>query len=166
MTIRPARPDDAPAVAAIYNEGIAGRQATFETRPREPGEVLEWLDAGYPFLVAEDDDGAVVGFARVSRYSPRAAYDGVGDHTVYVAAAARRRGIGCRLLVALCQEAERRGFHKLTSRVMAGNAASRAAHRKAGFFEVGVQPRHARLDGEWRDVVIVDRLLGPAAGGD
>ena len=164
MTIRPARPDDAPAIAALYNQGIAERQATFETRPREPEEINGWLEGDLPFLVAEDETGRVVGFARVSPYSDRCVYDGVGEHGVYVDTAARGRGIGRRLLDELAREAERHGLYKLTSRVFTTNAASLAAHRAAGFDEVGVQRRHGKLDGEWKDCVLVERLLGDAAG--
>ena len=163
VTIRPARPDDAAAVAAIYNDGIAGRQATFETRPREPHEILAWLENGLPVLVAEHAGGRIVGFARVSPYSSRPFYAGVGDHGVYVARAARGEGIGRRLLDEICAAAEAAGLHKLTSRIFSDNAASIAAHEAAGFVVVGVQRRHGRLDGEWRDCVVVERLLGDAA---
>jgi L-amino acid N-acyltransferase YncA len=161
VTIRAATAADAAAIAAIYNEGIDDRVATFETRRRSPGEVVAWLDEGLPFLVATDAD--VVGFARVSPYSDRCVYTGVGEHGVYVARAARGDGLGRRLLVALCDSAETAGLYKLTSRIFADNAASRAAHVAAGFEEVGVQRRHGRLDGEWKDCVLVERLLGEAA---
>jgi phosphinothricin acetyltransferase len=162
MEIRTAAREDAEAICAIYNEGIEGRQATFETRPRSTREVLAWFDAGMPLVVA-DDDGTVIGFARVDRYSERAAYAGVGEHAVYVDPAARRRGVGRQLLEALARESEGAGYYKLTSRVFTTNEASRAVHRSAGFFEVGIQPRHGRLDGEWKDCVLVERLLGDAA---
>ena len=163
MQLRPATPADAAAIAAIYNEGIEDREATFETRLRAPAEVAAWLDGPGPFLVAEDD-GTLLGFARVSPYSDRCVYAGVGDHGVYVARAARGRGAGRALLEALCAAAEDSGFYKLTSRIFASNTASRAVHRAAGFDEVGIQRRHGRLDGEWRDCVLVERLLGEAAG--
>jgi len=161
-TLRPATHADAPALAEIYNEGIEGREATFETRLRDAEEVGAWIGEGPPFLVAEGADGAVVGFARVSAYSDRCVYDGVGEHGVYVAGAVQGRGVGRELLLALCDAAERAGYYKLTSRVFTSNAASRAVHRAAGFEEVGVQRRHGRLDGEWRDCVLVERLLGDA----
>jgi phosphinothricin acetyltransferase len=162
LTVRPAIPADAPAIAAIYNEGIEDRVATFETRTRTVDEAGAWLDGGLPLLVATDA-GAVLGFARVAPYSDRGVYAGVGEHGVYVARAARGRRIGVALLVALCEAAADAGLYKLTSRVFADNAASRAVHRAAGFEEVGVQRRHGRLDGEWKDCVLVERLLGEAA---
>jgi L-amino acid N-acyltransferase YncA len=160
--IRPATTFDAEAVAAIYNEGIEDRLATFETSPRSAGDVRAWLNDGLPFLVAERD-GEILGFARVSPYSDRCVYRGVGEHGVYIARAARGEGLGRRLLEAVCDEAERAGLYKLTSRVFTDNAASRAAHVAAGFHEVGVQRRHGRLDGRWKDCVLVERLLGDAA---
>jgi L-amino acid N-acyltransferase YncA len=163
MPIRPAGRADAEAMTAIYNEGIADRVATFETRPREPHEVAAWLADGLPLLVATDADGAVVGFARVAAYSDRCVYQGVGEHGVYVARAARGGQVGRRLLEALAAASEQAGLYKLTSRVFADNAASRAVHRAAGFHEVGIQRRHGRLDGEWKDCVLVERLLGEAA---
>ena len=163
VTIRSARHDDAAAITAIYNAGIAERQATFETHPREPPEIVAWFEHGLPFLVAQDGDGRVVGFARVTPYSDRPFYAGVGEHTVYVDGAARGQGLGRRLLNELAAESERRGLYKLTSRIFTTNAASRAVHRAAGFEEVGVKRRHGRLDGEWKDCVLVERLLGEAA---
>ena len=162
MDIRPAEPADAEAICAIYNDGITGRSATFETRLRSTREVIAWFDTGMPLVVASDDDGTVVGFARVDKYSDRAAYAGVGEHAVYVRAGTRRKGVGTRLLVALAEAAEAAGYYKLTSRAFTDNPASIAMHRAAGFFEVGVQPRHGRLDGEWKDCLLVERLLGPA----
>jgi phosphinothricin acetyltransferase len=162
--LRPVAAADAPALGQIYNEGIEAREATFETRPRGADEVVAWMEEGRPFLVAEDERGAIVGFARVSAYSDRCVYDGVGEHGVYVAAAARGSGVGRALLLGLCEAAERAGYYKLTSRIFTSNGASRAVHRAAGFEEVGVQRRHGRLDGEWRDCVLVERLLGDAAG--
>ena len=163
IAIRPAEPKDAEAVAAIYNHGIAERQATFETRARRPNEVAGWLEEGRPFLVATDEDQSILGFARVSQYSIRRAYAGVGEHAVYVDPRARGRHVGVQLLNALAYAAEQAGYYKLTSRVFTTNHASLALHRAAGFTEVGVQRRHGRLEGEWKDTILVERLLGDAA---
>jgi L-amino acid N-acyltransferase YncA len=162
MRIRAAAPRDAEAVAAIYNEGIEERAATFETRPRSAEEMAARFESpGHPFLVAERDR-QVVGFAAMTAYSEREAYSGVGEFSVYVARPARGRGVGAALLEGLVAEAERRGFHKLVSKAFPENAASRALLRRCGFREVGTHRRHARLDGRWRDVVVVERLLGEA----
>jgi phosphinothricin acetyltransferase len=164
IEIRPAREGDAEAVARIYNHGIQERQATFETRPRRSNEIEGWLEEGRPFLVATEN-GEILGFARVSAYSTRKAYAGVGEHGVYVGPAARRRGVGLRLLNALADAAAQAGYHKLTSRVFTTNHPSLKLHRAAGFTEVGIQKRHGRLDGEWKDTMLVERLLGDAARG-
>ena len=162
LLVRPAAPADAAEVAAIYNEGIADRVATFETRERSPDEAAAWLGDGLPFIVATVA-GTVVGWARVAPYSDRCVYAGVGEHGVYVARAARGNGVGRRLLGEICLAAETAGLYKLTSRIFADNASSIAAHRAAGFDVVGVQRRHGRLDGRWKDCVLVERLLGDAA---
>jgi phosphinothricin acetyltransferase len=162
IVVRRATAADLPAVAEIYNAGIAERVATFETEPRTVSDLEDWASDGRPFLVAERD-GRVVGFARASGYSDRCVYRGVGEHAVYVHADARGHGLGRRLLLELCAEAERQGLYKLTSRVFTDNLPSRAAHRAAGFGEVGIQRRHGRLDGHWKDCVLVERLLGDAA---
>src|SRR3954471_16538310 len=164
IEVRHAEPRDAEAVAAIYNRGIAERQATFETRARRPNEIAGWLEEGRPFLVAVDEDQTVLGFARASAYSTRRAYAGVGEHAVYVAPQARGRGVGVKLLDALADASENAGYYKLTSRVFTTNQASLNLHRAAGFTEVGIQRRHGRLDNEWKDTMLVERLLGEAAG--
>ena len=104
-----------------------------------------------------------MGWARAGFYSDRCVYDGVGEHAVYVHPTARGRGLGRELLRELCLQSERQGLYKLTSRVFTDNGPSRAAHLAAGFEEVGVQRRHGMLDGRWKDCVLVERLLGPAA---
>lgn len=165
INIRRAGRDDVPTITAIYNFGIRERVATFETRERTEADVLEWLNSPLPLLVAEHAD-EVLGWARVSPYSTRPAYAGVGEHAVYVAPAARGTGIARRLLEALATAAEAHGLHKLTSRIFDTNEPSRAAHRAAGFNEIGVHIRHAKLDEQWLNCVIVERLLGsepPAA---
>jgi phosphinothricin acetyltransferase len=161
-TVRPATADDLKAVVAAYNAGISERIATLETRLRTPADIAGWLTDGRPFIVVECD-GRVLGWARAGFYSDRCVYEGVGEHAVYVHPDGRGQGLGRRLLTALCAESERRGLHKLTSRIFADNHPSRAAHRAAGFHEVGIQRRHGRLDGDWKDCVLVERLLGDAA---
>ncbi len=155
-----ARREDATAIARIYNEGIEDRLATFETEPRTEADIGEWLEDGIPLVVAEDEEG-VVAWAAAHPYRPaREAYRGIGEFSVYVARDRRGLGAGRAALSALIEEVESRGYWKLLSRVFPENEASLALARSLGFREVGVYRRHGRLDGVWRDVVIVERLLG------
>jgi len=161
--VRIAEPRDAEAIAAIYNDGMEGREATFETEPRSGAAFGERIVAnGYPMLVAELD-GRVVGCAWISAYSDRACYAGVGECSVYVATQARGRGIGTELCERLADEAERRGFYKLLGKLFPTNAASVRLVRRCRFREVGLHRCHGRLDGVWHDVLLVERLLGEAA---
>lgn len=163
IVVRPATAADAGAVAAIYNEGIRGRGATFETVERTTDDVRAWLDApdaaAHPFLVAEHTDGAALGWVRASSYRPRACYATIGEFSVYVAEAARGRRVGDVLMAALIPACEAAGLTKLVSRIFPENRASLALCARHGFREVGTYEKHAKLDGVWRDVVIVERLI-------
>lgn len=162
MKTRAATPEDADAIAAIYNEGIEDRIATFETRLRTAEDIRGWFnDAGFPIVVVESD-GRVIAFASTSLYRPRECYAGIAEFSVYVARAARGRGAGRVALLALLEAAEAAGFWKLVSRIFVENSVSRALMQKVGFREVGIYEKHGKLDGVWRDVVIVERLLEPA----
>ncbi|UGS36204.1 arsinothricin resistance N-acetyltransferase ArsN1 family A [Capillimicrobium parvum] len=161
VTVRPAAPGDAAAVARIYNEGIEDRVATFETRPRTPDEMEQRI-AAEPMIVAARG-GAVVGFASWVPYNEREAYAGIGEYTVYVARSARGGRIGTALMRRLVADAEAAGLWKLMSRILTGNDASVALAHRHGFRDVGWHLRHSRLDGEWRDVLVVELLLGDAA---
>ena len=164
LTTRPATRDDAAAIAAIYNEGIADRVATFETEPRTAEQIAAQLaDKGerYPTVVVERD-GRVIAWASASPYRTRSAYAGVAEHSVYVARAARGSGAGRAALNALCDVYAARGFWKLVSRIFPENAASLGLHEACGFRVVGVYRRHGKLDGQWRDTVIVERMLDEA----
>ncbi len=158
MLARPATLADASAIAHIYNQGIEDRVATFETRLRSADDVRAWFDGRHPIVVVEDD-GAVVGFAATSTYRPRECYAGIAEFSVYVAREGRGRGVGRVAMLALIEAARAAGFWKLVSRVFPENTASLGLLRSVGFREVGVYQRHAQLDGVWRDVVIVERLL-------
>ena len=159
MKTRDAAADDAAAIARIYNEGIDDRVATFETRHRTADDVVRWFDGRHPVVVVEDDDGDVIAFAATSTYRPRDCYAGIAEFSVYAARAARGRGAGRMAMEALFSAARAAGFWKLVSRVFVENEASRGLLRALGFREVGVYERHGKLDGEWRDVVIVEKLL-------
>src|SRR5690349_21223398 len=161
LSTRRATPDDAAAIAAIYNEGIADRIATFETEPRSAEQIATQLrEKGdrFPTIVAEQD-GRIVAWAGAGPYRARPAYAGVAEHSVYVARSARGQGVGRVVLDALCRAYAERGFWKIISRIFPENAASLALHERCGFRVVGIYKRHGKLEGDWRDCVIVERLL-------
>ena len=154
MNVRDVRPDDWPAVRAIYEDGIRGGDATFET------EAPSWeaWDAAHPELrlVGELDD-RVVGWAALSPASPRHCYRGVGEVSVYVAQEARRTGLGRALLERLVDRSEQAGYWTLTAGVFPDNEASLRLHEACGFREVGVRERIGESRGGWRDVILLER---------
>lgn len=161
IQIRNATLDDAAAIADIYTQGILERIATFETEPRTETDIRKKLESDserHPTIVAEID-GKVVGAAWISLYRPRECYAGIGEFSFYMDKSARGKGIGQTLLQALIDEAERLGYWKLLSRVFPFNHASLNACKKQGFREVGTYEKHAKLDGEWLDVVIIERMI-------
>jgi L-amino acid N-acyltransferase YncA len=159
--VRMAREADAAAIAEIYNQGIEDRLATYETEWRTAEDRCAWLRsiAGRYPAVAAEVEGQVVGWAGAGPYRMRDCYRGIGEFSVYVRREWRGRHIGDLLLAALIAEAERLGLWKLLSRIFLCNDASRALCRKHGFREVGIYEKHGKLDGQWLDVVIVERLI-------
>jgi phosphinothricin acetyltransferase len=165
VLIRPARHEDAAAIAEIYNQGIRGRGATFETEERTVEERERWL-AGHgpehPCLVAilaGEHGERVVGWASTSSYRSRECYRGIAEFSVYVHEDWRGHNVGKALLAALIPASERAGLWKLLSRIFPENTASRALCASAGFREVGIYEKHAQLDGVWKDCVIVELLI-------
>jgi phosphinothricin acetyltransferase len=161
LVVRLATVADAPAIARIHNEGIEDRIATFETEPRTAAQVAAAVTAKgkrHPTIVVERD-GEVVAWATAGPYRDRPAYAGVAEHSVYVARSARGTGMGRAALDGLCRAYAERGFWKIVSRIFPENTASLALHERCGFRVVGVYRRHGRLGDQWRDCVIVERLL-------
>ena len=158
MIARAASISDAEAIARIYNEGIEDRVATFETQPRTAAQVARWFDGAHPIVVVEQD-GEVVAFASTSTYRPRECYAGIAEVSAYVTRKSRGLRVGRVAMEALFEAARSAGFHKLVSRVFPENLASLRMIGALGFREVGVYRRHGQLDGVWRDVVIVEKLL-------
>jgi L-amino acid N-acyltransferase YncA len=165
VLIRAATREDAAAICDIYNEGIRGRGATFETRERTAEDVRRWFDdSRFPILVAAQND-TVVGWAAASSYRARECYAGIAEYSIYVASSHHGQGIGNLLMPAFLQAVAQAGFWKVVSRLFPENAVSRALCARHGFREVGTYEKHGKLDGVWRDVVIVERLIGAALEG-
>ena len=158
LTIRPAVLADAADLARIYTQGIEDRTSTFETRPRTAEDILAWFDGQHPIQVAERDE-QLIAFASTSSYRARECYAGIAEFSVYVDREARGTGAGRTVLLALIEAARAAGYRKLLSRVFPENIASLKLLGGCGFREVGRYEKHGQLDGVWRDVVIVERLL-------
>jgi phosphinothricin acetyltransferase len=158
LNIRAATLADAEGIALVYNQGIEDRVGTFETRPRTTQDIENWFDAVHPIVVAEDESG-ILAFGSTSTYRPRDCYHGIAEFSIYVRRDKRGQGIGTPTLKALIAEAEKAGFWKLVSRVFVENKPSLKLLASLGWREVGVYYNHAKLDGVWRDVVIVERII-------
>jgi L-amino acid N-acyltransferase YncA len=146
---------DWPAVAAVYEEGIRTRLATFETA------VPTWADWDASHLpghrIVAEREGEIVGWAALGPVSGRCVYAGVTENSVYVAERARGQGVGRELLDALVRGADLDGIWTIQAGVFPENRASLALHRACGFRVVGVRERLGKLDGAWRDVVLLER---------
>jgi phosphinothricin acetyltransferase len=158
MKVRLATIEDAEAIAPIYNQGIEDRVATFETVPRSAVDIKDWFSKLHAVVVVEEA-GTVVAFAATFPYRERACYSGVREFSVYVERDWRGKGAGRLAMNALIAESRKRGDWKLLSRVFPENTQSLKLLYSLGFREVGTYKRHAKLDGVWRDVVIVEYLV-------
>jgi L-amino acid N-acyltransferase YncA len=157
VEIRPLLASDWPAVEAIYAEGIATRNATFETSP----PTFEEFDASrledHRFVAVEDD--RVVGWAAFTPVSARSCYRGVVEHSVYVASSARGHGVGSALMERLLASAAAAGIWTIQTSIFPENAATVALHERLGFRRVGRRERIAQLDGVWRDTILLELRL-------
>jgi L-amino acid N-acyltransferase YncA len=155
VDVRELRREDWPAVKAIFEQGIAGGDATFET------EAPSWEDWDSSHLeghrVVALQDGEVVGWAALAPVSGRCVYRGVTEDSVYVADAAHGRGVGRALLAELIARAERDGIWTIQAGIFPENGASIELHRRCGFRILGVHERLGKQRGVWRDVVRMER---------
>jgi L-amino acid N-acyltransferase YncA len=156
--IRPAAPADAGRLAEIFNEGVEERVATFETNLADPEDAARWISEDV--VIVLEREGEIAAWAKAGPYADRHRYyDGVREATMYVARAARRQGLGRKLLGALADAARQAGAHKLIGKIFTSNEPSIALVKGLGWREVGVHRRHSTLDGEWKDVLVVEKLL-------
>ena len=159
LKARPATITDALAIVQIYNEGIEEHCATCETRLRRLQEVQSWFDNLHPIVVVENSEGQVVAFASTATYNCHECYRGIAEFSVYVERNFRGQGAGRLAMVELLRVAEQAGYWKLISRVFVENSASRQLLASLGFREVGIHEKHGKVDGVWRDMVLVEKLL-------
>lgn len=161
MNIRPAEISDLDAITAIYNEAILTTTATFDLEPQTREERLQWFethDARFPILVAECE-GHVVGWACLSRWRPRKAYEGTAETSFYVKQDQRGQGIGRQLKQAIIEEARRLGFHTLIAGVAEGNHASLHLNQSFGFEIVGTFKEVGNKFGKLLDVTYLQKFL-------
>lgn len=159
--IRRAELGDAAAIADIYNEAILTTTATFDTELKSVEERTQWLqshDDRHPVLVAVVE-GKTVGWAGLTVWSDRSAYDDAAETSFYVHSAYRGRGIGRKLKEAIIEEARRLRFHTLIARITAGSCESVHLNESAGFVHVGTLKEVGRKFGKLLDVHIMQKML-------
>ena len=163
VTLRPATTADAAAIVEIYNREVTETTATFDLVPRSLEQQEEWLAArsgAFAAIVAIDlDTGRVVGFAALSPYKQRAAYNTTVEDSVYVHRDFGGRGIGRVLMGHLVEVARESGFHSIVARIERSSSASRALHAACGFELVGIEREVGRKFNRWLDVAVMRRLL-------
>ena len=161
VTIRRATPEDVGAITDIYNEAILTTTATFDIEPKSVADRAQWLlshDERHPVLVATVE-GQVVGWASLSPWSERRAYDDAAETTFYVRSVHRGRGIGRRLKEAIIEEARQSGFHSLIARIAEGSCESLHLNESVGFVHVGTLKEVGRKFGRLLDVHIMQKML-------
>ena len=157
MLIRPATLQDQPGILAIYNESVLNSTATFDTDPRTPEKQVEWFNrhkANHPVLVAEEN-GQIAGWASLSPWSDRCAYDSTVEVSVYLAPEQRGKGLGFQLLQLVTEAGRKAGNHTVISRISSDNLASIRIHEKAGYSTVGTMKEVGFKFGRFLDVVMM-----------
>ncbi len=160
ITIRKAMKEDVTAIAEIYNEAILNTTATFDTEPKSAEDRMKWLkshDKNHPVIVAEAN-GKVIGWASLTQWSDRCAYDKTSEVSVYVHHEHRGRGVGKKLLERLVAEGEKAGTHYMLARISEGNAESIHIHELFGFSKIGVMHQVGFKFGKFLDVTLMERV--------
>lgn len=164
MQIRPARPDDCPAIAEIYAHHVLHGTASYETEPPDTAEMTRRMDrvlgSGWPWLVAEAADGTMLGYAYVTQFRDRAAYRFVCEDSIYIRDAARGQGVGKALLAALIEACTAAGFRQMVAVIGGAEPASEALHARLGFTLAGRLSGIGRKQGRWLDTLYMQRALG------
>jgi L-amino acid N-acyltransferase len=161
LNIRPATEHDIHAITAIYNDAVLNTTATFDTDLKTEEQQLQWFrahDASHPVLVAEIN-GTVIGWASLSKWSDRCAYDSTAEVSLYVHKDYRDQGIGKRLLEVITLSGSEKGLHTLISRITAGNEKSIYLHERLGFEQIGTMKEVGRKFGKLLDVHMLQKVF-------
>lgn len=161
ISIRPANSSDVSRITEIYNEAILNTTATFDTDIKSQSERNAWFlahDENHPVLVVESD-GRVIGYASLTRWSDRCAYDGTAEVSVYIDHNHRGKGVGKKLLEVLILEGKKAGLHNLISRISEGNLSSIHIHEALGFEHIGVMREAGKKFGKFLDVHMMQLLI-------
>jgi L-amino acid N-acyltransferase YncA len=165
MHLRDAEPGDLPAITAIYAHHVLHGSGTFEEEPPDEAEMARRIaavqDQGWPWLVAAEDDGPILGFAYLAQFRPRSAYRFSGEDSVYVRDDIRGQGVGKALVAALLRRAEECGFRQVFAVIGdSENVGSIGLHVSLGFRQIGVMRSAGVKFGRWLDVVLMQRAIG------
>jgi len=170
VSLRNATADDLPHITAIYRDSVLNGTASYEITPPTQDEMADRFQAicekGYPYLVAEDETGALLGYAYASAFRTRPAYRWMVEDSIYLAPEARGRGIGRLLLDALVERCEALGFRQMIAVIGGVHPASVAVHRAAGFTETGLLKGTGYKHGRWLDTMLMQKALGDGAETD
>jgi L-amino acid N-acyltransferase YncA len=161
VEIRLARLDDAEAIRQIYNHEVVTSTVTFDLVPRSLEDQRVWLEArsGAHAVIVADEGGDIVGFASLSPFRDRPAYNSTVEDSIYVRSDQRGKQVGHQLLEELVALAAQHGFHTVIARIVGGHEASIGLHRRLGFTEIGAEREVGRKFGTWLDVVVMQRML-------
>lgn len=170
VSLRSATSDDLPHITAIYRDSVLNGTASYEITPpgieEMTGRFLAIRDKGYPYLAAEDESGAFLGYAYASAFRPRPAYRWMVEDSIYLAPEARGRGVGRLLLDALVESCQTLGFRQMIAVIGGAHPASVAVHRAAGFTETGLLRGTGYKHGRWLDTMLMQKALGEGAESD
>ncbi|UPM56133.1 arsinothricin resistance N-acetyltransferase ArsN1 family A [Gottfriedia acidiceleris] len=161
VDIRLANENDLESIQRIYNQGIEDRIATLETEPKDLMYMKEWYgnhQGRFKVIVVENEE-AVIGWASLNQYNGRCAYNGVADLSIYISRDYRGKGVGSLLLESLEQLAKENDFHKIVLFTFSFNGLGQGLYRKKGYREVGVFKNQGILDGEFVDVMAMEKII-------
>lgn len=162
IILRDATPDDAAAIAEIYNESIRAGDASMDVVPKTASDIRRYM-AGFGeregYLVLVDEAGGTLGWGVVKRYGCGAFYRDTCETSVYLRRAEVRKGYGARLQQALLDRCRAYGYHHIVARIWASNAGSIAFHERFGYELVGIQREIGHVRGQWQDVAVMQRVF-------